>query len=261
MSLLCVIVASLCRRSTPFEKKHYVLRIQGPWGFLFLQRIDYNEGIHPATTQTTMYAYLPQTELEKLLIKYPDKPWDWEQISANPNLTLDLIDAHPDKPWYWYWISLNPNCTMDFIDAHPDKPWSWESISQNPNLTLDFIDAHPDKPWDWRWISENPNFTLDFIDAHPDKPWDWEWISGNPNLTMDFIDAHPDKPWDWEKISQNKFGWKEDNTIRYYKKRQTKTIRQTLKLKEELIATAWHPRRYETWCLDEQTKKEFEESY
>jgi len=98
---------------------------------------------------------------------------------------------------------------------------------------------------------------MNIIDAHSDKPWDWEWISGNPNLTMDFIDAHPDKPWDWRRVSQNKFGWKEDNTIRYYKQRQTKTIQHTLKFKEELIANAWHPDRYEIWCLDMEDVKEF----
>jgi len=37
----------------------------------------------------------------------------------------------------------------------------------------------------------------------------------------------------------------------------TKTIQRTLKIKEELIATAWHPHRYETWCLDMEDIKEF----
>ena len=143
------------------------------------------------------------------------------------------------------------------ILKYPDKPWDWERISENPNITMDFIDTHPDKPWDWRWISGNPTVTMDIIDAHPDKPWSWEWISLNPNLTMDFIDAHPDKPWDWQRVSQNKFGWTEDNTILYYKQRQTKTIQHTLKIKEDLIAAAWHPSRYEAWCLDMEDTKEF----
>jgi hypothetical protein len=46
-------------------------------------------------------------ELQKLLIKYPDKPWKWYQVSRNPNITLSFIEKNPDKPWKWSWISFN----------------------------------------------------------------------------------------------------------------------------------------------------------
>ena len=38
---------------------------------------------------------------------------------------MEFIDSHPDKPWNWYEISRNPNITMEDIDSHPDKPWNW----------------------------------------------------------------------------------------------------------------------------------------
>ena len=38
---------------------------------------------------------------------------------------MDYIEKHPDKPWDWNWISCNPNLTMDYIEKHPDKPWDW----------------------------------------------------------------------------------------------------------------------------------------
>ena len=37
-----------------------------------------------------------------------EKPWDWADISRNPNLTMKFINANPDKPWNWHWISWNP---------------------------------------------------------------------------------------------------------------------------------------------------------
>jgi hypothetical protein len=95
------------------------------------------------------------TELEKLLKKYPDKPWDWSRISYNPNITFDIIQANPDKPWDWSRISYNPNITFDIIQANPDKPWDWFVLSYNPNITLDIIKANPDKPWDWYELSRN----------------------------------------------------------------------------------------------------------
>ena len=50
-----------------------------------------------------MSDYVPQTELEKLLLKFPDKPWNWDYISCNPNITMEMIEAHPNKPWNWGW--------------------------------------------------------------------------------------------------------------------------------------------------------------
>ena len=67
-------------------------------------------------------------KLIKLFEKYHDKEWSWSDISSNPNITMDIIEANPDKPWIWssMGISSNPNLTMDFINANSDKPWNWE---------------------------------------------------------------------------------------------------------------------------------------
>jgi hypothetical protein len=59
------------------------------------------------------------------IIANPDKPWYWENISQNPNLTIYYIIANPDKTWDWYVISRNPNITMtDILDiySNPNKP-------------------------------------------------------------------------------------------------------------------------------------------
>jgi hypothetical protein len=42
---------------------------------------------------------------------------------------INFIDRHPDKPWDWNGISRNPNITTDFIDKYPDKPWDWWAVS------------------------------------------------------------------------------------------------------------------------------------
>ena len=42
-----------------------------------------------------------------------------------------FIKSNPDKPWNWYEVSRNPNITMEFIEANPDKPWDWREISRN----------------------------------------------------------------------------------------------------------------------------------
>ena len=69
--------------------------------------------------------------LEKLILKYPDKPWDWYGISSNPNITFDTILKYPDKSWNWNGISRNPNITFDIILKYPNRPWDWDELSWN----------------------------------------------------------------------------------------------------------------------------------
>ena len=141
--------------------------------------------------------------LERLLEKYPDKPWDWEKISSNIGITRDFIEKHPTKKWDWNYISRNPSITMEIIEKYPDKPWDWEWISMNPNITMEMIEKYPDKPWEWAHISHNPNLTTDMIEKYPNKPWNWSWISSNIHITMDMLEKYHMKPWDWYGISMN----------------------------------------------------------
>ena len=57
--------------------------------------------------------------LWKFIEKYPNKPWDWDYISKNPNITMEIIEKYPNKPWDWCLISQNPNITMEIIEKYP----------------------------------------------------------------------------------------------------------------------------------------------
>jgi hypothetical protein len=54
---------------------------------------------------------------------------------------MEMIEAHHDKPWNWDGISYNPNVTMEFLEKNPDKPWDWIAISNNP-LNGDYDHIH-----------------------------------------------------------------------------------------------------------------------
>ena len=44
----------------------------------------------------------------QFILENPNKPWNWNSISQNPNITMDIIRENPDKPWDWEYISRNP---------------------------------------------------------------------------------------------------------------------------------------------------------
>ena len=61
-------------------------------------------------------------KLIKLIEKYPNKDWNWNSISMNPNLTMKIIEKYPDKPWDWCEISKKLNITIEIIESYPTKP-------------------------------------------------------------------------------------------------------------------------------------------
>ena len=47
---------------------------------------------------------------------------------------MEFIEKHPDKPWHWDGISENPNITMEFIEKNIEKI-DFNELSKN---TFDF---------------------------------------------------------------------------------------------------------------------------
>ncbi|RKO89113.1 hypothetical protein BDK51DRAFT_41294 [Blyttiomyces helicus] len=153
----------------------------------------------------------------------PDKPWDYQMLSMNSNITMDIVNANPDKPWDYSHLSCNPNISMVIVNANPDIPWDYLALSSHKNIAMDiieanyenlslnlnlmikmeFVNSNPDKPWSWYCLSRNPKITIESVKANRDKPWDYWAFSHNPNITIEFIKANPDKPWDYSALSHN----------------------------------------------------------
>ena len=72
-------------------------------------------------------------------MKYKDLKNEWS------NHWFQFILDNPDKDWHWQDISENPTITWEIIQANPDKDWCWESISRHPDITWDIIQDNPDK--------------------------------------------------------------------------------------------------------------------
>ena len=83
----------------------------------------------------------------------PEKPWDWNMLSSNPNITWDIVQKNLDKSWNWSSLSININITWDIIKSHPEIRWKF--VSFNPNITTDIILKNPDRKWDWDYVREN----------------------------------------------------------------------------------------------------------
>src|SRR5437868_12431881 len=68
---------------------------------------------------------------------------------------MEFIEKYPDKNWNWFDISMNPSITIEFVQKYIDDKWGWKFISNNPNITTEFIEKYPSEDWNWSSISDN----------------------------------------------------------------------------------------------------------
>ena len=92
---------------------------------------------------------------------------------------FQFVKDNPNKKWDYYELSENPNITWEIVQANPDKPWNYNQLSINPNVTWEIVQANPDEPWDYNWLSSNPNITWEIVQANLDKPWRYDYLSEN----------------------------------------------------------------------------------
>ena len=58
------------------------------------------------------------------------KPWLFPRVSKNPNLTVDMLLKHPDRGWDWMAMSENDSLSMVMVRAFPHKPWNRNCIAR-----------------------------------------------------------------------------------------------------------------------------------
>ena len=133
--------------------------------------------------------YDPQTELEYLVMKYPNKPWSYENLAKNPNISMEFIEKNfwfrEKIRKYAYYLSLNPNITIDFINKYYS---CFDGSSFLPEARGLYIYL---PKWNWAFLSMNVNMTKKIIEDTLDiYPWDFESLIKNPNIDSEFVYEH-----------------------------------------------------------------------
>lgn len=178
-------------------------------------------------------------DLIKLLKIFPNKNWNYEELSRNPNITLKYVMENKNKPWNWRELVKNSGITINDLLSYPEQPWFMDSMLDNPNLTMAYVldrfelsfgsptnkipllfkhmtkisrnpgikledvIKNPKLIWNYEALSENPNITLDFVLQNLNKSWNWQNLSKNPSITLKDISSHLELLWDYNYLSQN----------------------------------------------------------
>lgn len=154
--------------------------------------------------------------------KYPDLPWAYDILSGNRSITWEIIQANPypnGYSWCMSGISANPNITSEIIRENHDKyDWDWEELTTNPSMNMEFIletcnnSEYADLgsvpagnlPWELDdMCSMEWYIGIEYILNNPDKIRNWFGLSRNPNITWEFVRENIDKPWNTEQLFMN----------------------------------------------------------
>lgn len=143
-------------------------------------------------------------EILEMMKSNPDD-WNWDGISKNSDITMDVVESNLECPWNSEGLSRNPNLTIEFIERHQEYQWNWEQISRNEGITMEDIERHKEMPWKWEYVSMNPNLTMEFIERNRRYAWDWEAISECMRITIEILEKYKKKPWNWSNVSYNQY--------------------------------------------------------
>lgn len=147
--------------------------------------------------------------------KYKDKTWDWDELSTYETIPIEDICNHPTLPWDWDHISQR-RATYKMLKKYPHLPWRMHLIGkmnwirhesfQNRVTSYDppphdFITQIADQPWVDWAYMSWCDVSARTIEQYIDKPWRWDSLSCSETLTFDFVLRHLDKPWNWQNLS------------------------------------------------------------
>jgi hypothetical protein len=141
---------------------------------------------------------MSESDLEKLVYEFSDKPWNWFYLSKNKNISLHFVEKHPYFPWFTIGLYLNPNMTQEWMDKHPEYHWRIAQLKDEDTFEDDF----PPPPLENDEIFNlSKNSQMDYIENNKYINWSWTGISLNKNLTYSFIKRNINKPFEWLFLS------------------------------------------------------------
>lgn len=214
-------------------------------------------------------SYNPNLDIKYLEENKNSSKWDWFGLGKNPAVPLSFIERNIDK-FYFETVSDHPHLTIKFIRKYIKKNWNWFELTKNPAITLEMITNNPDLPWKLDMLSFNPNVTKEFVFENKNKiNWYFKSLTKNknikledvltnkefyspimnPNITLSYIRKNKDALFTLSGISRNNLN-EYYLTLNYYHLRKNNTMKQTKKLKKQLLKKTWKPERIFNWCLD-----------
>ncbi len=165
------------------------------------------------------------------------RPSNWDDLSSNPS-AISILNKYPNKIC-WDCFSENPSA-IHLLEKNPDKI-DWYDLAGNPS-GMDLLEKNLDKLKECSRDSlcSNP-FAIKILEGIEDPEsfvFNWSNLSSNVNA-IHLLQKYKDRI-DWRTFSKNPAIFELDYD--FFRERMNL-------IREELMEKAWHPSRFQKWCL------------
>lgn len=181
---------------------------------------DSKVGIRILTAHIVDDSYDPMSDLIDNVnmynqkVKYGKIALRGDDLSFNPNVTLQTVARHPEINWNWSSLVNNSGIYPQEIFDNPELPWgNLNMINHNRYITPQDVYDHPEIEWNPFDLLLNKNFSVaDVIELYEKGVFGetsrerlFDILSWSPNLTVADILQYPDEAWDPIRISSHPF--------------------------------------------------------
>lgn len=206
------------------------------WNLEFFKRYQIK-----ITTQKGFDFVSTQISDTLIISEFPDFLWNWDVVSANPNLITDsnFLLSVKDKLNYGsllpkissetldaifepanilsfletnevLWVDITEKSSKEFVLQHIDYKWDWTILTSRFCSTIK-VEALGNPKWidKWDWTFLTKNLDLNVITEQLDQYLErWDWVYLTRKLDKEFvIDNLPDynEYWSWEVLLSERF--------------------------------------------------------
>jgi len=136
------------------------------------------------------------SELEKILLAYPNKKWNFKDLSMNPNISLNFIINNPQFKWNYKSLCEHPLLTIEFIKKNKlNKSNLAMNLYLSPEYLISINDDLDDLEDLVDILHDNKLLSVEFIKNNLHLDWNWGNLVYNPAITVSDIKNNPDLPW------------------------------------------------------------------
>ena len=170
----------------------------------------------------------PHFKIEHVF-KYKNEQIDWTDLSAHPNITMDIVQEHSYMRWDSNGLVFNPNLTLEFCQNEKNKPaslWNYlrveytdsdqydcfNNILRNSNITIPGLIQYikDNKNIDTSYFFNNPNLIIseiqdplilhEFERILSGTNWCQQYTYQNPNIDINFVNKYKHLPLKWDHL-------------------------------------------------------------
>lgn len=113
-----------------------------------------------------------------------------EYIELNPNINWEVVEnTINDFPWDFKQLSKNPNFNWDIVSSNPELNWDYNNLSNH--IPWEIINENPNYEWDYdRVIGYNKSIDFELLKHKKLKHGFINMFACNPNFKIEHIYKH-----------------------------------------------------------------------